>query len=43
VISGFHHEVNDHKNLTKEHQPRNLHVLNMTGKLLPEVGEAMDR
>jgi len=47
VISGFCCEVNDNavctKNLTKEHQPRNLHVLNMTGQLLPEVEEAMDR
>jgi hypothetical protein len=46
MISGFHREVNDNaactKNLTKEHQPRNLHVLNMTGQLLPG-GEAMDR
>jgi hypothetical protein len=32
VISGFRREVNNNavctKNLTKEHQPRNLHVLN---------------
>jgi len=43
VISGFCREVNDNavhtKNLTKEHQPRNLHVLNMTGQVLPERGK----
>jgi len=47
VTSGFRHEVNDNavrtKNLTKEHQPRNVHVLYMTGQFLPEVEEAMDR
>jgi len=40
VISGFRCKVNDNavhtNNLSKEHQPRNLHVLNMTGQLLPE-------
>jgi hypothetical protein len=43
MISGFCCEVNDNavrtKNLTKEHQPRNLHVLNRTGQVLPERGK----
>jgi hypothetical protein len=42
VISGCHHEVTDNvvctKNLTKEHQPRNVHLLNMTRQFLPGGG-----